>query len=154
MKDNFIHVKNMWKEQLCKLKVGDFCYGSPGPKTFRDLRETGPSSYMKLSTMWQMWAFLGYAEGNHNFENRNFNNFLAFAQAAFDAKFGAILAEKILSAISQHLSVKSVWNHLSVKSSMAIFSGARGESRVTCGASIKHAQRSLLMRGSLKATFM
>ena len=45
MKDNFIHVKNMWKEQLCKLKVGDFCYGFPGPKTFRDLRETGPWAY-------------------------------------------------------------------------------------------------------------
>ena len=32
--------------------------------------------------------------------NHDFNNFLAFAKAAFDAKFGAILAEKILSAIS------------------------------------------------------
>ena len=65
--------------------------------------------------------------------NHNFNNFLAFAKAAFDAKFGAILAEKILSAISM----------------------SGGESRVTCGASIiKHVQRSLPMRGSLKATFM
>ena len=34
----------MWKEQLCKRKVGDFCYVFPGPKTFRDLRETGPRS--------------------------------------------------------------------------------------------------------------
>ena len=36
-------------------------------------------------------------------QDYNFNNFLAFAQAAFDAKFGAILAEKILGAISKHL---------------------------------------------------
>ena len=51
MKDNFIHVKNMWKKQLCKLKVGDFCYGFPGPETFRDLRETGPRSYYRNFTV-------------------------------------------------------------------------------------------------------
>ena len=42
MKGNFVRIKNMSKEQLCKLKVWDFCYGFPGPKTFRDLRETAP----------------------------------------------------------------------------------------------------------------
>ena len=57
MKDNFIHVKNMWKEQLCKLKVGDFCYGFLGPKTFRDLRETGPcSSKIDISEPWGLDA--------------------------------------------------------------------------------------------------
>ena len=34
MKDNVIHVQNMRKEQLCKLKVGDMCYGFPGPKVY------------------------------------------------------------------------------------------------------------------------
>ena len=43
-KGKFVRIKNMWKEQLCKLKVWDFCCGFPGPKTFRDLRETGPRS--------------------------------------------------------------------------------------------------------------
>ena len=50
MKDNFIHVINMWKEQLRKLKVWDFCYGFPGPKTFRDFRETGPRPWKRRST--------------------------------------------------------------------------------------------------------
>ena len=35
---------------------------------------------------------------------------------------------------------------------IAILSG--GESRVTCGARIKHVQRSIPLRGSLKVTFM
>ena len=42
MKGNFVRIKNMSKEQLCKLKVWDFFYGFPGPKAFRDLRETAP----------------------------------------------------------------------------------------------------------------
>ena len=75
--------------------------------------------------------------------NHNFNNFLAFAKAAFDANFGAILAEKFL--VQFHCEI--------LGDLIAILSG--GESRVTCGAIIiKHVQRSLPMRGSLKATFM
>ena len=38
MNRNFVRIKNVWKEQLCKLKVWDFCYGFPGPKTFREVR--------------------------------------------------------------------------------------------------------------------
>ena len=49
VKGKFVHIKNMWKEQLCKLKVWDFCCGFPGPKTFRDLRETGPCSFSAQS---------------------------------------------------------------------------------------------------------
>ena len=51
MKGNFVHISNMWKEQLCKLKFWDFWYGFPGrPKTFRDLPEMGP--ILRLSKIW------------------------------------------------------------------------------------------------------
>ena len=39
---NIVRIKIVWKEQLCKREVEDFCYGFPGPKTFLDLQETGP----------------------------------------------------------------------------------------------------------------
>ena len=59
MKGKFVRIKNMSKEQLCKLKVWDFCYGFPGPKTFRDLRETAPS--FPYSSGELKYAFFGCA---------------------------------------------------------------------------------------------
>ena len=40
-----IHMKIMWKGQLCKLRVWDFCNAFSDPKSFRGFRETGPWSY-------------------------------------------------------------------------------------------------------------
>ena len=50
-KGAFAHIKNLRKEHLSKLKVRDFCYGFPGPKTVRDLRETDmwPEKFSGLS---------------------------------------------------------------------------------------------------------
>ena len=45
MEVNFVRIKIVWKEQLCKCKVSDFLSGFPGPKTFWDLRETGSWAY-------------------------------------------------------------------------------------------------------------
>ena len=42
MKGNFFHLKIMRKGQLCKHRGGNFGYGFLAPKTFQDLRETGP----------------------------------------------------------------------------------------------------------------
>ena len=40
MEVNSVRIKIVWKEQLCKHKVSDFCYSFPGPETFQDLWET------------------------------------------------------------------------------------------------------------------
>ena len=50
-----------------------------------------------------MLASLGSAEDSGPAPTLQNQNFLSFAQAAFDAKFGALLAENILRAITQHL---------------------------------------------------
>ena len=44
MKENFVRIKNMSKEQLCKLKAWDFCYGFPGAKTFGTFEKRPPGA--------------------------------------------------------------------------------------------------------------
>jgi len=42
MKGKFVHIKNMSKEQLCRVSVSDFWDVFSGPKSLRGFRETGP----------------------------------------------------------------------------------------------------------------
>ena len=47
---NFVWKLTLFVLKLCEKNssVYDFCYGFPGPKTFRDLRETGARSHTNL----------------------------------------------------------------------------------------------------------
>ena len=51
MKGIILHIQNMWKEQLCKLKAWDFCYGFfSGSEHFSGTLRNGPQGLVQPRT--------------------------------------------------------------------------------------------------------
>ena len=71
MEVDFVCIKIVRKEQVYKRKVYDFCYGFPGPKTFRDLRETGSRVYNRSFTVSGAYGGIYVCAGFRVIYNKN-----------------------------------------------------------------------------------